>query len=67
MTTIFVVGTQGDYSEYSIHAPFSTRELAQAYIDAADPYLYLEIKEYELDPPIAMEKRAVWVANQVEA
>lgn len=49
MTTIYIV-TAGDYSEYAIHAVFSTAELAQQYIDAQSWRDQAEIEEWALDP-----------------
>ena len=45
---VYVV-TEGSYSDYHIVCVWSTREKAQAYVDAAGPESY-EIEEYSLDP-----------------
>lgn len=54
--TIYAVSS-GEYSDYRITALFSTRDLAQAYIDAVkrpDGYSdFNDIEEYELDPDTA--------------
>lgn len=49
--TIYAVSS-GSYSDYGINAMFSTRELAQAFIDAREwsHYDQPEIEEWELDP-----------------
>ena len=49
MNTIYVV-TAGEYSDYRIMAAFSTREGAQAYIDAW-PLAAACIEEYPVDAP----------------
>lgn len=52
MSTLYVV-TSGEYSDYGIEAIFSTRELAQSYIDATtsgDRWSQPGIEEWELDP-----------------
>ena len=48
MTTIYVV-TSGEYSDYSIRALFSTKELAQDFIDIQPNPQYHRIEEYEID------------------
>lgn len=53
MTTIYVV-TSGAYSDYSIHAVFSTKELAEEYVAFGtqhDQFSYTgaDIEEWELD------------------
>lgn len=56
--TIYAVSS-GSYSDYRINALFSTRENAQAFIDAIQgqgreyPEDFNSIEEYELDPPTA--------------
>lgn len=49
--TVYVV-TSGEYSDYGINAIFSTRELAQSFIDAfkADKWHEMDIEEWDLDP-----------------
>ena len=49
--TVYVV-TSGEYSDYGIDAIFSTRELAQSFIDAfkADKWHEMDIEEWDLDP-----------------
>ena len=51
MNKVFVV-TSGEYSDYGIDAIFSTRELAQNFIDAfkADKWHEMDIEEWDLDP-----------------
>ncbi len=50
MKTVFVV-TSGEYSDYGIDAMFSTRELAQKFIDSFnDKYSDMDIEEWDLDP-----------------
>ena len=50
MSTIYIV-TSGEYEDYSVEAPFSTREKAQAYIDRFKEHLTEpEIEEYTIDP-----------------
>lgn len=51
MNKVFVV-TSGDYSDYGIDAIFSTRDLAQAFIDAfkANKWHEMDIEEWDLDP-----------------
>lgn len=52
MKMIYVV-TCGSYSSYGIEAIFSTRKLAQAFIDGImNPYDTMRIEEWELDPHI---------------
>ncbi len=54
MTTIYAVSS-GEYSDYSVLALFSTRELAQDYVDtilAGKNYDTPRIEEYELDPEV---------------
>ena len=49
--TIYVL-TSGDYSDYHINGVYSSRELAQAFIDAVEreyPYSDYMIEEYDLD------------------
>lgn len=51
MKTVYLV-TSGSYSNYGIEAAFSTRELAQKYIDAtssSDRWDAAEIEEWDLD------------------
>lgn len=50
MTTIYVV-TSGQYSDYSIRGVFTTKENAQAYINAfsAKYSEFNDVEEYELD------------------
>lgn len=50
-TTVYVV-TRGSYSDYGIVGIYSTRELAQAFMNASKPVNYddyNDIEEYELD------------------
>lgn len=51
MKKVFVV-TSGEYSDYGIDAIFSTRELAQSFIDAfkANKWYEMDIEEWDLDP-----------------
>ena len=51
MNKVFVV-TSGSYSDYGIDAIFTTRELAQSFIDAfeADKWHEMDIEEWDLDP-----------------
>lgn len=50
MEMIYVV-TSGSYSDYGIDAIFSTKEMAQAFIDGIKtPYEEMRIGEWELDP-----------------
>ena len=51
MNKVFVV-TSGTYSNYGIDAIFTTRELAQSFIDAfkADKWKEMVIEEWDLDP-----------------
>lgn len=48
MDIVFIV-TSGDYSDYQIEAVFSTREKAEAYINAKGTDYDWEVNEYELD------------------
>jgi hypothetical protein len=54
VTKVFAVNS-GSYSDYGIVAMFSTRQLAQEFMDAVPDYGYNDIEEYDLDPP-ATEK-----------
>ena len=47
MTTIYAVAS-GSYSDYSVGPHFTTRELAQRYIDTHTPYDHEFIEEFEL-------------------
>lgn len=51
MNKVFVV-TSGSYSDYGIDAIFTTRELAQSFIDAfkTDKWNEMDIEEWDLDP-----------------
>jgi len=51
MNKVFVV-TSGTYSDYGIDAIFTTRELAQSFIDAfeANKWHEMDIEEWDLDP-----------------
>lgn len=61
MTTVYAV-SHGTYSDYNVDALFSSREMAQAFMDAQmapfvacdqDDYNdFNDIKEYELDTPL---------------
>ena len=58
---IYIV-TSGCYSDYSINAVFSTRELAEEYIDAGNGYEDADIEEYNLDEPIKRKTRVLFVS-----
>jgi hypothetical protein len=51
MNKVFVV-TSGSYSDYRIDAIFTTRELAQSFIDdfKAHDWRQMDIEEWDLDP-----------------
>lgn len=50
MNKVFVV-TSGTYSDYSIDSIFTTRELAQSFIDSFNSeWNTMEIEEWDLDP-----------------
>lgn len=57
MTTIYIV-TQGEYEDYHICAVFSTRELAQQYIDnfATPMHAPYEIEKYVMDDMEAVKR-----------
>jgi hypothetical protein len=62
MRTIYVV-TRGEYSEYCIMALFSTKELAEMYVQRMGTSSYYDnciIEEYELD-----SINADWLAGKV--
>lgn len=64
-TTIYVV-TSGDYSDYGIEAMFSTREKAQAYIDARNLNDYdegREVNEWIVDEQEGWLMRPQWEAH----
>jgi hypothetical protein len=49
--------SSGDSDYYSVHAIFSTKELAQEYINTSGtPNYYYEIEEWELDPKTWFQK-----------
>ena len=52
MAKVFIV-TSGEYSDYGIDRVFSTRKLAEQYVDTKDDDW--QIEEYELDEPIERE------------
>ena len=52
MAKVFIV-TSGEYSDYGINAVFSTRELAEQYLDTKDDDYGIE--EYDLDEPIVKD------------
>ncbi len=60
MSTIYLVSS-GDYSDYSVHAAFSTKDKAEKFIDAfAKPnYSQFEIEERRLDPCEAEIKKGL--------
>ena len=59
MTTIYLV-TSGEYSSYGIDGVYSTREKAQAHVDAiTGTYHTAEVEEHELDAPFNPET-AYW-------
>lgn len=56
MSNIFIV-TSGDYSDYGISAVFSTRDLAEEYVQRnGSDY---RVEEYPVDEPIDREER-IW-------
>lgn len=62
MKQVFAVNS-GSYSDYRINAIFSSRELANEYMDAVKQHDYNEIEVYEVDPPtVDLLKRgySVW-------
>ena len=64
MATVYIV-THGDYSDYSILAAFSTREMAERFVAAYNQgesyYDKADIEEYELDcPPDNWVTYTVW-------
>lgn len=66
MSTVYVV-TSGSYSDYGIHAMFSTKKLAQEYIDKAKDsasYEYWAIKanieEWKLDSESKAQTFDLW-------
>lgn len=52
MKQVFAVSS-GSYSDYRVNAIFSSKELAQEYMNAVKDSDYNEIEEYTLDPPTA--------------
>ena len=55
MSTVYLV-TRGDYSDYKVLAAFSTKDLAQSYIDVGGSSVQYygndaNIEEYEMDQP----------------
>lgn len=48
MEKVFIV-TSGEYSDYDIKAVFSTREKAEAYINAKGTDYYWEVEEWDVD------------------
>lgn len=50
--TLYAVSA-GDYSDYRVIAIFSSRELAEEYMQAVSDETYNRIEEYELNPPDA--------------
>lgn len=66
-TTVYVV-TSGEYSDYGIHAIFSTRALADAYIKRAlaAPATYhseFNVEEWYVDRESAARAHYVWTAG----
>lgn len=76
MKHVYVV-TAGSYSDYSIHAIFSSREAAQGFIDEAeaqkdadgDRMIYwssdASIEEWPLDEQIANKRQRVWMCGMM--
>lgn len=62
MAKVFIV-TRGDYSDYGIERVFSTRQLAEAYLDNRDDESRIE--EYELDEPIKKENHIYSVSVNI--
>lgn len=50
MKQVFAVNS-GSYSDYKVDAIFSSRELAQEYMDTVKQNDYNEIEVYKVDPP----------------
>lgn len=65
MPTIYVV-TSGEYSDYSINAMFSTKELADQYIAKSIAHADLNynygynVEEWELDKYAAAKELSIW-------
>jgi hypothetical protein len=63
--TVYLV-TSGEYSDYHIDAVFSTRELAETYIEASKgmPYAdYPQIEEWAVNAEAGKVAREAWTAN----
>lgn len=62
-TTIIYAVSSREYSDYRVDALFTTREKAQAFIDAfkGDSYSnFNDIEEYELNPPVVTKLSHGW-------
>lgn len=67
MPKIYLV-TSGCYSDYSVDAVFSTRKLAEEFINAISDNS-ADIEEYELDPKIASKIKqgySVWLVHMLK-
>lgn len=59
---VYIV-TSGSYSDYGIREVFSSKELAQKYIDAVGTDDYWEIEEYDVDPTDWKDSRGIYCVN----
>lgn len=59
MKKVYIV-TCGDYSDYTIENVFSTKELAEEYINRVSTYDDYRVEEYELDLELPKPELTTW-------